>query len=151
MMADSILISNNSFTNNNCNFFSMNDEKDDKGYYNAEKIVIRHNNFNSQTGTLLNIYRGGNDESTLGPHLTFSHNKISTCKTKENNIPLITLTGVQVSEIFSNNFSASNPASSLILYKDTVRARHSFEKNILSNSGSLEKDQFVTEKSNTVK
>ena len=79
MMADSIVINNNSFINNNCNFFSMKDEEENKGYYNAEKIIIRHNNFNSQNGTLLNVYRGGSDESTLGPNLTFSHNKLSNC------------------------------------------------------------------------
>ena len=151
MMADSIVIRNNTFINNRCNFFMMNEEREDKGYYNAEKIFISHNNFSSQTGTMLDIYRGGNDESTLGPHLTFSHNKINNCKTNGNNAPLILLTGVQVTEIFSNNFSASNPTLTLILYKDTVRARHSFEKNILSSSGIVEKDQYVTEKNNTIK
>ena len=148
MIADSVIINNNSFINNNCNFFLMNDEKEDKGYYNAEKIFIGHNNFRSQTGTLLNIYRGGSDESTLGPSLTFSHNKLSNCSSAD---ALITLTGVQVSTIFSNSFSNCNPSSTLIFYKDLVRAKHSFERNILSNSGKIEKNVFVTEKSNTVK
>jgi len=148
MIADSVIINNNSFINNNCNFFLMNDEKEDKGYYNAEKIFIGHNNFRSQTGTLLNIYRGGSDESTLGPSLTFSHNKLSNCSSAD---ALITLTGVQVSTIFSNSFSNCNPSSTLIFYKDLVRARHSLERNILSNSGKIEKNVFVTEKSNTIK
>ena len=150
MIADSIVIRNNAFINNSCNFFMMSEEREDKGYYNAEKIFIGHNSFSSQTGTMLDIYRGGNDESTLGPDLTFSHNRLSNCVSSGTN-PLLSLTGIQVTNIFSNNFSASNPASTLILYKDTVRARHSFEKNILSNSGSLEKDQYVTEKNNTIK
>jgi len=126
----------------------MNEEKEDKGYYNAEKIFIGHNNFNSQTGTLLHIYRGGSDESTLGPNLTFSHNKLSNCN---GDAPLITLTGVQVTNIFSNNFSNCNPSSTLLLYKDTVRASHSFERNILASSGKIEKNMFVTENSNTIK
>ena len=148
MMADSIVVNNNSFINNNCNFFSMKDEKEDKGYYNAEKIIIRHNNFNSQTGSLLNIYRGGSDESTLGPDLTFSHNKLVNCNAAD---PLIILTGVQVSNIFSNNFSKCNPSSTLIFYKDLVRAKHGFERNILTNSGKIEKNVFVIEKGNTIK
>ncbi|HEY5970242.1 MAG TPA: polysaccharide lyase 6 family protein [Chitinophagaceae bacterium] len=148
MTADSIVINNNSFTNNNCNFFSMKNEEDNKGYYNAEKIIIRHNNFNSQNGTLLNVYRGGSDESTLGPNLTFSHNKLSNCNVAD---PLITLTGVQVSNIFSNNFSNCNPSSTLIFYKDIVRAKHSFERNTLTNSGKIEKNGFVAEKGNTTK
>ena len=148
MMADSIVINNNSFINNNCNFFSMKDEEDNKGYYNAEKIIIRHNNFNSQNGRLLNVYRGGSDESTLGPNLTFSHNKLSNCNVAA---PLIILTGVQVSNIFSNNFSDCNPSSTLVLYKDLVRARHSFERNTLTNSGKIEKNVFVAEKGSTIK
>jgi poly(beta-D-mannuronate) lyase len=148
MMADSIFINNSSFINNNCNFFSMKDEDGDKGYYNAEKIIIRHNNFNSQTGMLLNIYRGGSDESTLGPNLTFSHNKLNNCSGVD---PLIKLTGVQVTNIFSNNFYSCNPSSTLIYFTDIVRARHNFERNILTGSGKIEKDIFVTETGNTIK
>jgi poly(beta-D-mannuronate) lyase len=148
MIADSISINNNSFINNSCNFFFMNEEKEDKGYYNAEKIFIGHNNFSSQTGTLLNVYRGGNDESTLGPNLNFSHNKLINCNSAE---PLITLTGMQVSNIFSNSFSNCNPSSTLVFYKDLVRARHYFERNILTNSGKIEKNVFVIEKSNAIK
>ncbi len=62
MVADSVVIGNNSFSNNNCNGLMMAEEKDDKGYYNAEKIIIRHNSFTGQNGSLINIYRGGNDE-----------------------------------------------------------------------------------------
>ena len=151
MIADSIIIRNSSFVNNNCNGITMAEEKDDKGYYNAETISIGHNNFNSQTGTLLNIYRGGNDESTLGPHLIVSHNKIMNCKSNNSINPLIALTGVQRTEIFSNNFSGCNPSAILVLYKDFVRAKHNFERNILVNSGSLEKNQFVTEKGNSIR
>jgi len=150
MIADSIVMRNNSFTNNNCDFFIMNEEKEDKGYYNAEKISIGHNNFISQTGNLLDIYRGGIDESTLGPMLFFSHNKLSNCNTKGND-PLIKLTGVQLTSIFSNNFSACNSSAALIVYRDTVRARHNLEKNKFSGSGRIEKNQFVVERDNVIK
>ena len=136
MIADSIIIRNNTFTDNNCNFFIMNDEKEDKGYYNAEKIFIGHNSFISHTGSLIDIYRGGNDESTLGPNLSFSHNKLTNCITSTSNA-LIKLTGVQVSNIFSNNFSDCNSSHGLILYKDIVRARHTLEKNKLTRSSGI--------------
>lgn len=150
MIADSIVIRNNSFTSNTANTFSMAEETDDKGYYNAEKIIIGHNQFNKQTGVLLNVYRGGNDESTMGPQLFFSHNKLTDCNTPDAS-PLISLTGVQVTNIFSNQFTGSNPAKTLVLYKDTVRARHSFEKNILTQSGSIEKNKFVIANQNAVR
>lgn len=149
MTADSIIISSNSFHNNNSNGIIMAEEKDDKGYYNAEKILISHNKFSSQAGTLLNIYRGGNDESTMGPNLLFSHNKIENCNAGENS-PLISFTGVQVTKIFTNTFHSCNNGNVLIRYKDIVRARHSLEHNTLINSGSFEKNEYVTEKENNI-
>ena len=150
MVADSFVISNNTFLNNNCNTIMMVEENDDKGYYNAEKIVIRHNSFTDENGTLLNIYRGGNDESTLGPALVFSHNKIINCNTPDF-IPLITLTGVQQSAIFSNEFTGSNKTGILLRYHDTVRAAHLLERNIMNNSGRIEENSFVKQTANSIK
>lgn len=147
MIADSIIISNNLFADNEYNIFSMADEKDDKGYYNAEKIIFSNNKISNNTGTLFNIYRGGNDESTLGPNLTFSHNKIDKCNTADGS-PLITLTGVQVSHFVSNIFTSSNKTGSLFNFKDIVRAKHLIEKNVFDHSGSITKNQFVVEKGN---
>ena len=147
-IADSVIIQASAFYDCKTNLLIMADEKEDKGYYNIEKIVIAHNSFNKLAGTMLTIYRGGSDESTLGPNLTFSHNKLRNCSDAD---PLITLTGVQVSNIFSNSFSECNPSSTLILYKDVVRARHNLERNTLINSGKIGKNVFVTEKSNVIK
>ena len=121
----------------------MNDEKEDKGYYSAEKIFISHNRFIDQSGALLDIYRGGVDESTLGPHLIFSHNKLEDCNNKEF---LIKLTGVQQTEVFSNIFSDCNSSGDLISYKDLVRAKHYLGQNKISNSGKIEKNKYVEEK-----
>ncbi len=149
MVADSIVIRNSSFVNNNCNGFLLNDEKDNKGYYSAEKIVITGNTFTSQNGILLDIYRGGNDESTMGPNLRFSNNKI-TNSVAPGNEALIRLTGVQVSNLAGNQFLKSNAGSTLVLYKDALRARHLFEKNTVTGSGNIEKDRFVMENNNTI-
>ena len=150
MIADSIVVHGNTFDNNNCDAIILSEEKDDKGYYNAEKIFISHNKFNKQTGVLLNVYRGGNDESTLGPDLTFSHNLVTDCAA-QNNGPLFYFTGVQVTNIFANTFTNCNRENTLIKYTDLVRAKHVFEKNNLSMSGALEKNRFVTEKNNSIK
>lgn len=148
-VADSIVIRDNLFSRNNTNAIMMNNEKDDKGYYNAEKIYISHNNFDQQQGILLNVYRGGNDESTMGPQLSFSHNRITDCSTADNS-SLMQLTGVQQTTIFSNNFSHSNAKAALITYKDIVRARHLLEKNNLEDSGSIEENGFVVKKEHKV-
>ncbi len=93
---------------------------------------------------------GGNDESTLGPALIFSHNKIINCNTPDS-IPLITLTGVQQSAIFSNDFTGSNKTGILLRYYDTVRAAHLLERNIMNNSGRIEENSFVTKTENSIK
>lgn len=150
MIADSIIFHNNSFVNNNCHGIMMREEKDNKGYYNAEKIIITQNNFGKQTGTLMDIYRGGNDESTMGPSLTFSHNKISYSKTIENNTPLIRLYGVQRSVLEKNIFAHCNDGSALILFEDVVRASHLFRNNEATNSGRVITDRFVQSENNII-
>jgi poly(beta-D-mannuronate) lyase len=149
MLADSFVVRNSVFSNNQCRGFIMDEEKDDKGYYNAEKITISQNIFEKQRGILLQVYRGGNDESTLGPQLTFSRNNITDCKAPDN-APLFVFTGVQITNIFANQFTNANPSATLISYKDTVRARHRFAQNSLTGSGELLKNGFVTETNNTI-
>ena len=71
MVADSIVFYRNSFTDIESNVIMMVEEIDKKGYYNAEKIKINENLFYGVVGILLDIYRGGNDESTMGPLYLF--------------------------------------------------------------------------------
>jgi poly(beta-D-mannuronate) lyase len=149
MTADSVVFRNNIFALNHTNGIMMTEEKDDKGYYNAEKIIINNNSFTKQSGILLSVYRGGNDESTMGPRLSFIHNSIVSCDA--GTFPLISFTGVQVTNIFDNIYADSNLSGILVSYKDTVRARHQFEKNKLILSGRLDKNQFVTETNNIIK
>ena len=115
-----------------------------------ENILISRNAFVAQKGQLLNIYRGGNDESTLGPRLVFTSNHIVN-GTTTGNLPFISFTGVQFSQLVDNIFRSCNPGGVLIKYTDIVRARHSLEINKIENSGSIEKNQFFTEKNNTIK
>jgi poly(beta-D-mannuronate) lyase len=145
MVADSIVFRNNSFLNNNNNVVNMSEEKDNKGYYNAEKIIMSKNMFNNQGGGILDLYRGGNDESTMGPYLLFEHNSVS----NESNQPWIQLTGVQKTNISGNNFITKDPDQVLIAYKDFVRAHHLLTKNSLP--GKIETNQFVKADNNTMK
>lgn len=149
MIADSIVIRNSSFFHNQANGLAMNMEKDDKGYYNSEKIVIHNNRFESQQGVLLDIYRGGNDESTLGPKLFFTNNILVGCSTI-NNKGMIQLTGVQQTVIAGNHFTGCEPSGLLISYTDVVRADHILKDNRIVTSGAVQKNRFVTEKNNQV-
>jgi poly(beta-D-mannuronate) lyase len=139
--ADMIYISSTIFTQNNADIFVMNQEKDDKGYYNAEHIIMVNNGFNNNNGKLIDIYRGGNDESTMGPAFDFTGNNINNSSTTGDD-PLILLTGVQQSALFNNKFENSNKGKVAIRYKDRVRAVHRYRKNELRNSGSVEKNEY---------
>lgn len=90
------------------------EEKKDDGRYNVEELHIFNTLFRKNKGTLLNIYRGGLDESTFGPMVL-----INNCHFLENegrgNQMMFDFTGVQVVEIdqswFQNNRNYSSIAS----------------------------------------
>jgi len=144
MVADSLIIRNCTFSDFIAGLLHMTEEKDNKGYYNAEKIVISGNTFSKLQGLLLAIYRGGNDESTMGPDLTFSNNRINNSHSVAST-PLISLYGVQKSLMEKNQFSQCNPGGRLITYEDVVRAMHRLKNNQLINSGSIRKNEYVRE------
>jgi poly(beta-D-mannuronate) lyase len=162
MVADSIVVRKCSFSNNNTNGFMLNNETDNKGYYNAEKIFFANNEFSVLKGSLLSVYRGGSDESTLGPQLLFTKNILKDCTTPDTASAVIQLTGVQQTNIASNYFTNCNPPSyntatkiqatgKLIHYTDFVRANHIFHNNSIINSGAVHVNKFVNDKENTFK
>ena len=130
MVADSIVISNNRFVNNACDILLLNSERDDRGYYGAEKIVFDKNILERIRGTILDVYRGGADESTLGPDIKFTNNVVSHVDNRPD-LPLIQLYGVQRTEINNNQFKNSGSAGTLIKYTDVVRARHILGKKVI--------------------
>ena len=145
---NSIIITNNSFTDNKGMLFNFSHELDKKGYYNVEKLVIANNAITEHKGQILAMQRTGNDESTMGPNLNFSNNKLTDCKSDE---PLIHLYGTQVSAIVNNSFTNCNAGKTLILFEDIVRAAHSFRSNSITNSGKVVEDQFVVSGENVVR
>lgn len=146
--ADSITVKNSTFSDMN-NGFAMAEEKDDKGYYNVEKVIISNNDFINGNGILLNLYRGGADESTLGPDMIFSGNKIRSYNTTDS-AAIIELTGVQKSKLIGNTISQSNYGKKLMYYKDVGRSMHRFEGNKIKTSGSMGANEYVVQNNNVV-
>jgi poly(beta-D-mannuronate) lyase len=140
---DAITIEKSVFKNNKGTVLSLKDEDDNKGYYNAERIVVTNNSFINHTGPLAVIYRGGNDESTMGPIFSFSTNKIVNCSANE---PLIGLFGVQLSTIENNMFTASNKSGNIIAYTDNTKAFHYQKNNSTLESGAIQENKFVINK-----
>ncbi|HYF33190.1 MAG TPA: polysaccharide lyase 6 family protein [Chitinophagaceae bacterium] len=148
-VADSIAIRHSSFIQNSFNHLVMNAEKDDKGYYNAERIILEGNDFVAEQGILIDIYRGGNDESTLGPKLTVNNNRFTNCIADQG--PLIQLTGVQKTQFTGNDFRDCQPNGKLFIFKDIVRADHVLQKNSFKGSGEIQANGFVKSEGNTMR
>ncbi len=70
--ADTIKISN-SILRNNFRGINLSYEKEDKGKYNAENVILENTVFTDFTQWALHYYRGGNDESTIGGNLIIDH------------------------------------------------------------------------------
>jgi poly(beta-D-mannuronate) lyase len=141
-VADSIVVSNCSFSNGGDHLFRFAEETGKKGYYNAEQLKIVNNSFTDHKGSLLSIWRTGNDESTMGPALIFSNNTLSNCSSG-NKEALIHLYGVQRSSVYKNQFSNCNKGGVLVLYEDLVKAVHILRDNRLINSGVMVTNKFV--------
>ncbi len=140
---DNITIENNTFKNNKGTILSLKDEDDNKGYYNTERIVVKNNIFANHLGQIAVVYRGGNDESTMGPIFSFSANKMVNCTANES---LIWLFGVQQSTIENNMFTASNKSGNIIAYTDNTKAYHYQKNNSVSESGAIQENKFVINK-----
>jgi poly(beta-D-mannuronate) lyase len=143
-LLDSIFISNSNWSNGKGILFNLYDEKDNKGYYNVEKMTISNNNISNHTGPLLAILRSGKDESTLGPLVEIKNNTFN--QIASDNAPFILLNGVQQSLIQNNRFNNCNPTNKLIEYKDEVRAAHSLTSNQFEQSGTIIQNNYVTKK-----
>lgn len=115
--ADTIQFTNCFFNNISGDVISIAAEKEDVGIYNAENVIIRNCLFNKILYGAIDLYRGGNDESTTGPYFTMDH-----CTFNEvANIELgsvVRLIGVQHSNITNCIFNNSGRAGRIVKYED---------------------------------
>ncbi len=107
--ASNIEVINNRFSKITGDLFRLNKETDDRGIYNVEYLTINNNQFNDIDGALVKLYRGGTDESTFGPHISFNNNDVNNVgKGKRNKTQAsLFLHGVQVTDINKNHFNSS--------------------------------------------
>lgn len=104
--ADRIQIENSTFKNISGNILAADKETDDVGIYNVENVILKNNIFSNIGGAVLQLYRGGTDESTFGPVLTVSHcvfdNVGKNARNRYN--ASLSMYGVQVNHIENNSF-----------------------------------------------
>ena len=110
-MADRITISDSTFENISGSVVQAAAETEDYGQYNAEYVDITDSTFRNIDREIANIYRGGRDESTFGPHFTLRDSTIENVgKSPDNSSGAsILLHGVQQNVISDNHFKGSAP------------------------------------------
>ncbi|MDM7957541.1 polysaccharide lyase 6 family protein [Blastomonas sp.] len=106
-MADRVVISRSRFADISGKIVAAHSEIDDFGRYNVEYLDISASRFDTIRGGIADVYRGGTDESTFGPHVRFVDNVVTDSGAAE--IPVLALTGVQKIAITGNRIDRGGP------------------------------------------
>jgi len=108
---------------------------DEKGDYNAEMLTFDNCEFVNIQRNVINFYRGGYDESTIGGFLTLMNNTFSECGKKETKGLLIKTPGI-INVLIANNTFKNNPVKMSALIWG-AKNNHE-QKNTIINSGRIE-------------
>ncbi|MEP0262613.1 chondroitinase-B domain-containing protein [Dokdonia sp.] len=109
--ADTISIKN-SVIQNTLRGIQLNKETNDKGDYNAAFVFIEDSQFNNVKMDVLDYYRGGYDESTIGGSLVVSGNTFTNCGAKESSNILLKTRGIVHVRLENNSFK-NNPVKTI--------------------------------------
>ncbi len=89
----------------NCaNGLELSEETDDRGEYNAENIVIKSCHFEAIASNVIDYYRGGYDESTVGGNLIIANSTFTNCGTSQKEEILINTYGIINVKLMDNSF-----------------------------------------------
>jgi len=100
VMADRVLLRDVRVENITGSVISAAAETDDRGTYNAELVQIEGGAFRRIGGSLVDLYRGGTDESTFGPRLVIRGASLERVGSADQ--PSILMRGVQHAELADN-------------------------------------------------
>ncbi len=132
--ADNVSVTNSVIKNCDRGFM-LNKEKNDGGDYNAEFVTITNTTFDNIQEVVLDYYRGGYDESTIGGNLLLKNNTITNSGKAEKDQMLIKNRGI-VNVAFANNTFKNNPVKVIaILWGEKGQEPG---ENTISNSGKIE-------------
>ncbi|MGQ1946052.1 chondroitinase-B domain-containing protein [Geofilum sp. OHC36d9] len=119
----------------NCdNGIELSQETDDNGNYNVEFLTIDSCLFTSVGANVVDYYRGGYDESTIGGNLKVTNCVFTNCGAKEENKILLNTLGIMNVGI-SDNIFKNNPVKLVALLWGAKNNRHS--GNEIMNSGKI--------------
>ena len=116
-IADNVKITNSTFSGNAGVSIDYASEKDDKGIYNVERLLIENCVFTNNLGPAINVYRGGNDESTTGPSVTINHCVFDNVDNREQSY-VIRLLGAQYARVTNSIFNNSGAGGRSIWFEE---------------------------------
>jgi poly(beta-D-mannuronate) lyase len=110
-LADRIDIRDSVFRNVSGSVLELNLETDDLGMYNAEYVAIVDSTFTGIGEAVADLYRGGTDESTFGPHFELRGSTLDNVGHSKRNRSgaAVRLLGVQRADVIDNVFTGSRP------------------------------------------
>ncbi|CAM4255628.1 chondroitinase-B domain-containing protein [Zobellia roscoffensis] len=111
---------------------------EDKGDYNAEMVSFDHCSFENIQNNVVNFYRGGYDESTIGGSLSVTNSSFTNSGQGENSNILIKTSGIINVTIQDNSFE-NNPVELVALLWGEKNNNH--QNNTLINSGKIKVEE----------
>ncbi len=119
----------------NCqNGIELSEETNDKGDYNTEFLTIENCQFENVKANVIDYYRGGYDESTIGGNLKVHNSSFTKCGSQEPNGILLNTRGIINVDISNNTFS-NNSVKLVALLWGAKNNTHADNK--ISNSGKI--------------
>ncbi len=132
-MSENIKLVNSTFKN--CaNGLELSEETDDKGDYNAENILIENCTFDDISANVVDYYRGGYDESTVGGNLIVTNCIFTKSGAKEKNGILLNTYGI-INVNISNNTFKNNQVKQVAQLWGAKNNQHA--DNEIINSGKI--------------
>ena len=109
--ADSILLERVKISDVTGHVLRLDRETDDYGIYASEYLTISDSEFTNIGGTIADVYRGGTDESTFGPHVTVTNSSFKNIGGNKRNKSggSFRLHGAQVTLLEGNSFTKAKP------------------------------------------
>ncbi|MBC3844799.1 DUF4957 domain-containing protein [Winogradskyella echinorum] len=120
------------------NGIELSEETNDRGDYNTEYLTIDNCNFNNVKQNVVDYYRGGYDESTIGGNLLITNSTFTNCGEKEKNKRLFNHNGIVNVNINNNTFKNNKVQFVSILWgaKNNVESN-----NTIINSGEIKTEE----------
>ncbi|MWW24736.1 chondroitinase-B domain-containing protein [Algibacter lectus] len=123
----------------NCeNGLELSEETNDKGDYNTEYLTVNNCTFDNVKQNVIDYYRGGYDESTIGGNLLVTNSTFTNCGANEQNKMLLNHRGIVYVNIAKNTFKDNKVDYVSILWG----AKENYASdNDISNSGEIKTEE----------